>query len=125
MKSVWRILFLSGIISVFTGILYITSVIEAESSGLNVWGYFLLFWGIFVIMTVFNRLYKSWIIKGLASIGILLHGSLAFFWLLFPGIIETKEAGSITILYASASIMVTFFSMYIIGKKVRNNPSKL
>lgn len=120
----WRMFLFSGLISVFIGILYITSMLETKVSGLNLWGYFLLFWGISVTLISFNRLALQWLIKVLTAIGIMLHGSLALYWLLFPGGPENHTSGNTYNFYAVCSILVAVFCMFILGTKVGKSSSK-
>jgi uncharacterized membrane protein HdeD (DUF308 family) len=122
MMAVWRMLLFAGLISIFSGILYVTSLLETVSDGMNIWGYFLLFWGIFLMVTALNQIAIPWIIKGLAVIGIFLNGSLALYWLLFP--VAHKTNGNITLVYILSSIIVTLICLFILGTKVSKTPSE-
>lgn len=124
LSKTWRLLLFSGLISVFAGIIYITSLLESKSAGLNVWGFFLLFWGIVAIMSALNRFSILWINKGLAVLGILLHGTLFFYWILFPDGTETKGAGGTVAFYATASFTAAFCCIVILGNKVKQTASK-
>lgn len=124
LSKTWRLLLFSGLISVFAGIIYITSLLGSKSEGLDVWGFFLLFWGIVAIMSALNRFSIQWINKGLAVLGILLHGTLFFYWILFPDGTETKGAGGTVAFYAAASFTAAFCCIVILGNKVKHTASK-
>lgn len=124
MSLMWRLLLFSGLISLLIGILNVTSLLETKSKGLNVWGYLMLFWGIVAIMSALNRFNYTWINKVLAALGILLHGSLAIFWLLFPEGPEAKGMDGASVLYALASFTAAFCCTLILGKRIENTPAK-
>jgi hypothetical protein len=119
MKAAWRMLLLSGLISVFTGIFFVTDLLKTKSAaGMGVWGYFLLFWGIAAVMISFKRLPFFWLIKVLATAGIFLHGSLVLYWLLFPEGLG-QELGKGNSFYGITSGLSAVFCIFIIGKKTK------
>ncbi|RZT23285.1 hypothetical protein [Fictibacillus sp. BK138] len=119
MTSAWRMLLLSGLISVFTGIFFVTDLLKTKSAaGMGLWGYFLLFWGIVAVMVSFKQMPVFWLMKVLAGAGILLHGSLFLYWLLFPeGLGE--ELGKGNSFYGITSGLSVVFCIIIIGKKTK------
>lgn len=126
MTAAWRMLLLSGLISVFTGIFFITDLLKTKSAaGMGVWGYFLLFWGITAVMISFKRLPFFWLMKVLAAAGILLHGSLFLYWLLFPEGLG-QELGIGHSFYGMTAGLSAFICILIIGtktkKKIRSHP---
>lgn len=124
MTRTWRLLLFSGLISLLIGIINVTSLLDTKLKGLNIWGYLLLFWGIAAIMSALNRLSYTWINKVLAALGILLHGSLTIYWLLFPEGPETKGLNGASVLYALASFAAAFCCIIIIGQRIEITPSK-
>jgi hypothetical protein len=119
MKAAWRMLLLSGLISVFTGIFFVTDLLKTKSAaGMGVWGYFLLFWGIAAVMLSFKRLPFFWLMKVLAAAGIFLHGSLFLYWLLFPEGLG-QELGKGNSFYGITSGLSAVFCIFIIGKKTK------
>ncbi|MDM5316877.1 hypothetical protein QUF49_12795 [Fictibacillus sp. b24] len=124
MSLTWRLLLFSGLISLFIGILNITSLLEEKSKGLNVWGYLLLFWGIAALMIGLNRFKYTWIIKFLAALGILLHGSQGIYSLLFPGNPDANGMNVGSAYYGIASFAAASCCIIIIGKRLENPPSK-
>ncbi|ANX11966.1 hypothetical protein ABE41_008095 [Fictibacillus arsenicus] len=119
MKAAWRMLLFSGLISVFTGIFFVTDLLKTKSAaGMGVWGYFLLFWGIAAVMISFKRLPFFWLMKVLAAAGIFLHGSLVLYWLLFPEGLG-QELGKGNSFYGITSGLSAVFCIFIIGKKTK------
>lgn len=124
MTITWRLFLFSGLISLINGILNITSLLEARTDGLNVWGYILLFWGITAIMSALNQFKNNAIIKVVAAAGILLNGSLGIYTFLFPGNGEAGGMDSSSVLYALASFVAALCCMIIIGKRLEDTSSK-
>lgn len=116
MPIVYRLFFLSGLISMFVGILQITSLVET-TDGLNVWGYFLLLWGIAAFLCALNRFNIGWINKLLAVVGILIHGTVVMYGLLFPVDAETKGVQVIIILSPLFSFISVCCCGLIVGQK--------
>jgi hypothetical protein len=114
---------LSGLISVFTGIFFVTDLLKTKSgAGMALWGYFLLFWGIAAVMISFKRMSFFGLIKVLAVVGILLHGSLFLYWLLFPDGLG-QELGEGNSFYGLTSGLCAVFCMFILGIKTKKNRS--
>jgi hypothetical protein len=123
MTAAWRMFLLSGLISVFTGIFFVTDLLKTKSgAGMALWGYFLLFWGIASVMISFKRMAFFWLMKVLAVIGILLHGSLFLYWLLFPDGLG-QELGKGNSFYGLTSGLSAVFCMFILGIKTKKNRS--
>jgi hypothetical protein len=123
MKLAWRMLLFSGLISVFTGILFVTSLLKMKSAaGMGLWGYFLLFWGIVAVMISFKRMPVLWLMKVAAVVGILLHGSLSLYWLLFPDGLD-QELGDGYSLYGWASGLAAVFCIILMGIKKKKSTS--
>ena len=119
MTAAWRMLLLSGLISVFTGIFFVTDLLKTKSAaGMGLWGYFLLFWGIAAVMISFKQLPFWGLMKVLAGAGILLHGSLFLYWLLFPEGLG-QESGKGNSFYGITSGLTVAFCIIIIGKKTK------
>lgn len=119
MTAAWRMLLLSGLISVFTGIFFVTDLLKMKSAaGMGLWGYFLLFWGIAAVMISLKRLPIFGLIKVLAGAGILLHGSLFLYWLLFPEGLG-QELGKENSFYGITSGLSAVFCIIIIGTKTK------
>ncbi|WNB90698.1 hypothetical protein [Bacillus sp. NEB1478] len=121
----WRLFSFSGLLSVFIGIMYITSPLLFKTKGFNTWGYLLLFWGIAVILLSINRLSLPALLKGIAAIGILLHGSVSFYWLLFPNSPETSALDHSVILFLIPEVLITVFCLYILGIKAGKKYDKI
>jgi hypothetical protein len=123
MTAAWRMFLLSGLISVFTGIFFVTDLLKTKSgAGMALWGYFLLFWGIAAVMISFKRMSFLGLIKVLAVVGILLHGTLFLYWLLFPDGLG-QELGKGNSFYGLTSGLSTVFCMFILGIKTKKNRS--
>jgi hypothetical protein len=123
MTAAWRMFLLSGLISVFTGIFFVTDLLKTKSgAGMALWGYFLLFWGIAAVMISFKRVSFFWLMKVLAVVGILLHGSLFLYWLLFPDGLG-QELGEGNSFYGLTSGLSAVFCMVILGIKTKKNRS--
>jgi hypothetical protein len=123
MTAAWRMFLLSGLISVFTGIFFVTDLLKTKSgAGMALWGYFLLFWGIAAVMISFKRMSFFWLMKVLAVVGILLHGSLFLYWLLFPDGLG-QELGEGNSFYGLTSGLSAVFCMFILGIKTKKNRS--
>lgn len=119
MTAAWRMLLLSGLLSVFTGILFVTDLLKTKSvAGMGLWGYFLIFWGIAAVMISFKQLPYLGLMKVLAGAGILLHGSLFLYWLLFPEGLG-QELGKENSFYGITSGLSTVFCILIIGTKAK------
>ncbi|MCM3718631.1 hypothetical protein [Fictibacillus phosphorivorans] len=113
----FRMLLLSGLLSVLTGIFFVTDLLKTKSvSGMGLWGYFLLFWGIATVLISFKRLPYFWLMKVLAGAGILLHGPLFLYWVLFPDGLG-QELGKGNSFYGLASGLSVVCCILIIGKK--------
>jgi hypothetical protein len=123
MKAAWRLLLFSGLISVFIGILFVTSLLKTKSAaGMGLWGYFLLFWGIVAVMISFKRLQVLWLMKVVAIIGVLLHGSLFLYWLLFPDGLG-QELGEESSLYGWAFGLAAVFCIILMGITTKKSTS--
>jgi hypothetical protein len=123
LTAAWRMFLLSGLISVFTGIFFVTDLLKTKSgAGMALWGYFLLFWGIAAVMISFKRMSFLGLIKVLAVVGILLHGTLFLYWLLFPDGLG-QELGKGNSFYGLTSGLSTVFCMFILGIKTKKNRS--
>jgi uncharacterized membrane protein HdeD (DUF308 family) len=123
MTAAWRMFLLSGLISVFTGIFFVTDLLKTKSgAGMALWGYFLLFWGIAAVMISFKRMSFFWLMKVSAVVGILLHGSLFLYWLLFPDGLG-QELGEGNSFYGLSSGLSAVFCMFILGIKTKKNRS--
>jgi hypothetical protein len=119
MTAAWRMLLLSGLISVFTGIFFVTDLLKTKSAaGMGLWSYFLLFWGIAAVMISFKRLPFLGLMKVLAGAGILLHGSLFLYWLLFPEGLG-QDLGKGNSIYGLTSGLSAVFCILIIGTKTK------
>lgn len=117
MTVAWRMLLLAGVISVFTGIFFVTDLLKTKSTaGMGLWGYFLLFWGIAAVMISFKRLPFLVLMKVLAGAGILLHGSLFLYWILFPEGLG-QDLGKGNSVYGLTSGLSAVFCILIIGTK--------
>jgi uncharacterized membrane protein HdeD (DUF308 family) len=112
-----RLFLLSGMVSVLLGILYITSMLVQGSGGLHTWGYLLLLWGMIITVLSLNKMERRTFEIGLSVIGIMLHGSLAFYWILFPEGFEKPSSDGEFILFAFPSILVTIVCAAILGRK--------
>ncbi|MDR7071918.1 hypothetical protein [Fictibacillus barbaricus] len=121
----WRLFLFAGLFSVLIGILYITSFLEDKSKGFTTWGYLLLFWGIAVILVSLNRFGIASLIKGIAAIGIFLHGSVSFYWLLFPNSPETSAIEHTIILFLIPQVLIALFCLYILGIKLEKKYDKI
>jgi hypothetical protein len=123
LTAAWRMFLLSGLISVFTGIFFVTDLLKTKSgAGMALWGYFLLFWGIAAVMISFKRISFLGLIKVLAVVGILLHGTLFLYWLLFPDGLG-QELGKGNSFYGLTSGLSTVFCILILGIKTKKNRS--
>jgi peptidoglycan/LPS O-acetylase OafA/YrhL len=124
MYKTWRLFLFSGLLSVFVGILHVTSLSDAKSKGMNLWGFLLMFWGILAIMNALKRFNIQWMNKLLAALGIMLHGTLVLYWLLFPEGSETKSIGAEIIFCMAGSFISAVCCIAIIGHKEKNTSSK-
>jgi uncharacterized membrane protein HdeD (DUF308 family) len=115
-----RLFLLAGVVSVLLGILSITDTADIKSGNLSTWGYFLLFWGIAVIMLLLKEQENSTLVKVLSIIGIMLHGSVALYGVVFPeGIEGTAPESGFSGSFLS-SMFVTIVCILIFGcKKIR------
>jgi uncharacterized membrane protein HdeD (DUF308 family) len=121
----WRLFLFSGALSVLIGIFYVTSLIETESEGLHTWGFFLLFWGIAATMVSFQRINVNSLIKGLAAIGIFLHGSVSIYWILFPNVSETDQSFNAIFLFAFPEVLIALICLYILGINAEKKYDKM
>ncbi|MET3729064.1 putative membrane protein [Fictibacillus halophilus] len=124
MPIIYRLFLLSGFISIFVGITKITSLVETKAVGLNIWGYFLLLWGIAAFLCALNRFNIRWINKLLAAMGVLIHGTIVMFSLLFPLEAETKAMDVINFLYPLMSFISVCCCAFILGQKSYKSHSK-
>jgi hypothetical protein len=68
-----RLFLLSGLLSVMIGIFYITTLLDGMLKGLQLWGFFILFWGIAVTWVSLKQLHILMLMKSLAANCLLLH----------------------------------------------------
>jgi hypothetical protein len=120
-----RLFLLSGLLSVMIGIFYITTLLDGMLKGLQLWGFFILFWGIAVTWVSLKQLHILMLMKSLAAIGIFLHGSVSVYWILFPNLSAGGHASSLSILFAAPQLMISILCIYILGIKVEKKYDKI